>query len=142
MGSVGKVAGGKKGFKLSMKRPFTCLDCEEESKRKAPSQKRCPSCAKISSSKQSRASEYRTHPTRGNGRGGTHNGAWVGGSASWQIREFRGTECERCRSDGPMHLHHRDRDRANWEEGNLETLCVPCHQEEHRNDKGEEHAVA
>jgi hypothetical protein len=40
--------------------------------------------------------------------------------------------CERCgRSDVPVEIHHKDRDRANNAPDNLEVLCINCHRRTH-----------
>lgn len=47
--------------------------------------------------------------------------------------------CERCDKSGrdvPAALvHHVDRDPRNRREENLESMCLPCHVKEHRNER-------
>ena len=126
-----------------------CHECGKGMRKKHRCQKYHPSCRKIVLKRQYYDSKVRTGKNKnpGVGRGanlqpGEGHNQWQGGGNVWQIKTFRGTECERCGSGGQMHLHHRDRDRTNWKNGNLETLCVPCHQEEHKNDKGLEYYAA
>ncbi|NTV25915.1 MAG: HNH endonuclease [Chlorobiaceae bacterium] len=46
--------------------------------------------------------------------------------------------CPRCEAMGKVSLstlvHHKDRDRNNWSSENLEALCKPCHEFEHRHE--------
>jgi hypothetical protein len=54
-----------------------------------------------------------------------------------RLRIERGNKCERCEKDltdaGPYEWvrHHRDHDRQNASEENIEILCKRCHQIEH-----------
>jgi len=40
--------------------------------------------------------------------------------------------CERCLQDHSLLVHHKDRNRQNNNENNLEVLCTSCHAVEHR----------
>ena len=46
--------------------------------------------------------------------------------------------CERCQAAGrvvpAVLVHHVDRDPRNNESGNLEALCLACHQDEHKGE--------
>jgi hypothetical protein len=46
----------------------------------------------------------------------------------------RGNKCERCpcADTDAMEIHHRDRDRTNNTEENLEVICANCHTIEHK----------
>ena len=127
----------------------TCDECGKGMLKKSPARKYHPACWEIVNARLKIESAIRTGKTQkpgvgagGNRRWGEDHGKWVGGGKNWQVYTFRGTECERCGDGGQMHLHHRDRDRSNWKKGNLETLCVPCHKEEHRDDGGVMYAAA
>lgn len=39
--------------------------------------------------------------------------------------------CQRCASQRYLEVHHKDRDWANNDPSNLETLCKSCHAKEH-----------
>ena len=47
--------------------------------------------------------------------------------------------CERCLKIGidraTQLVHHKDRNRDNWSNDNLESLCIKCHDKEHQHDK-------
>lgn len=49
----------------------------------------------------------------------------------------RGAYCERCEYAiaQVLHVHHKDRNRENNNQGNLEILCPNCHYEEHYLEK-------
>ena len=48
------------------------------------------------------------------------------------FRRFLKSKCERCDSVKHLCVHHKDRDRHNNVDANLETLCKRCHQLEHK----------
>ena len=116
-------------------RHATCHECGNRMLQKSGGQRYCVSCRKIVQNRNHYNSKLRKglikNPGVGSQRSREDNSNWRGGSRGWQIRAFRGTECERCGSEEEMHLHHRDRDVSNWKADNLETLCAPCHREEH-----------
>ena len=126
-----------------------CQECGNGMDKTSPAQKYHPSCRKIVDTRISYEHNVRNGHIKNPGIGTAKpmmrnelSSNWIGGGKDWQVRTFRGKECERCGSDeGDMHLHHRDRDRSNWKKENLETLCAPCHIEEHRYDIGPEHPV-
>jgi hypothetical protein len=125
-----------------------CQECDKVMIKKHGLQKYHPSCRRIVDARLKIESAIRTGKTKNPGVGtgnrmfGEDHPRWNGGTRGWQQRHFRGTKCERCGSGGDMHLHHRDRDVSNWKNGNLETLCVPCHKEEHKDDGGVMYAAA
>lgn len=45
--------------------------------------------------------------------------------------------CERCgyKRDIPLPVHHKDRNRSNNNDSNLEVLCVSCHNKEHMSER-------
>lgn len=57
-----------------------------------------------------------------------HRG-WRGGVT--RFRKYLKSSCERCGSTRFLCAHHRDRDRNNGAESNIETVCKSCHQKEH-----------
>jgi len=118
-----------------------CHECGNGMIKKSNTQKYCASCRRTVMLRQNHESKVRNGRIKNPGAGSERNN-WKGGGRAWQIKNFRGTECERCGSEGKMHLHHRDRVVAHWKNGNLETLCVPCHHEEHKVDGGLEHYAA
>lgn len=43
-------------------------------------------------------------------------------------------KCSICRASGiPLDIHHKDRNRANNDDSNLQVLCRTCHQSVHKN---------
>ena len=57
---------------------------------------------------------------------------WIDGTSSYGI--FRKDSCERCgysEHKEILHVHHKDCNRGNCSEDNLETLCPNCHYTEH-----------
>lgn len=54
-----------------------------------------------------------------------------------RLFEQRGAKCERCgyAKQEILHVHHKDRNRANNELNNLELICPNCHYEEHYLEK-------
>lgn len=46
----------------------------------------------------------------------------------YQARKMRGPECECCGTTKSLHAHHIDEDWTNNSPGNIQTLCVFCHQ--------------
>lgn len=50
-----------------------------------------------------------------------------------RIRLAAGGQCSICRTSGiALDIHHKDRNRANNDDSNLQALCRPCHQSVHR----------
>jgi 5-methylcytosine-specific restriction endonuclease McrA len=45
--------------------------------------------------------------------------------------KVKGAKCNRCGSKKYLLVHHKDRDRENNDDSNLEVLCKACHQKEH-----------
>jgi len=55
-------------------------------------------------------------------------------------RKFKKKSCERCGFmpiDDPslLSVHHKDHNRTNNDPANLETLCIPCHQDHHSREE-------
>lgn len=54
-------------------------------------------------------------------------------------RRFKKKSCEKCGftsigNPSLLSVHHKDHDRTNNDPTNLETLCIPCHQDHHRTE--------
>ena len=62
------------------------------------------------------------------GFGPAHHTYKSGIGAFWRLRK---EACENCGSTRFLCVHHKDEDRTNNVEGNLETLCKRCHQVHH-----------
>lgn len=45
----------------------------------------------------------------------------------WRARQHRKPACEKCGTTSDLHVHHEDRNPANNEPANLQTLCSSCH---------------
>lgn len=60
---------------------------------------------------------------------GIHNPMWKGGIATYRVH--RKESCERCGRNYNLVVHHRDENRYNNAQDNLETLCRSCHKREH-----------
>lgn len=66
-----------------------------------------------------------------------------GYGSNWQkvrrIKLDQNPLCERCEKKGRVVIarlvHHKDRDSRNNSNENLESLCVACHEEEHKNER-------
>ncbi len=49
----------------------------------------------------------------------------------WRARKHRASECNECASPNDLHVHHIDRNPANNDPSNLQTLCASCHLTRH-----------
>ena len=66
-----------------------------------------------------------------------------GYDSNWQkVRKMKidtNPLCERCKKKGRVVVaklvHHKDRNPRNNSQENLESLCVPCHEEEHKEER-------
>lgn len=115
---------------------ITCERCGDDCARTGRRQLYCRACREIVKGEQAYASDVRTgrisKPGVGSGgdQRGERNPAWRGGVASYRAKLK--SSCERCGGARFLGVHHRDRDRGNNVDENLETLCRSCHQREHR----------
>ena len=56
----------------------------------------------------------------------------------WRARPYRKEACEECGTGLNLHVHHKDRDWANDDPSNLQTLCASCHLKLHwREDRAQ-----
>lgn len=93
----------------------------------------CPECA-VYERQSSR--EYDQLRDQGQGRQFLHSATWR------RIRDAklaRDPLCERCMQGGRVKaavlVHHKDRNERNNEPENHESLCNPCHEVEHREER-------
>lgn len=65
-----------------------------------------------------------------------YDGQWA---KARSVKLSRNPLCERCLAQGriiaAVLVHHRDRNPKNNAEDNLESLCDPCHDEEHKEER-------
>ena len=64
-----------------------------------------------------------------------NNWKWNGGIKTYRkIAQENGLlkECNQCKSQEKLLIHHKDRNRYNNKTDNLETLCTKCHYIEHK----------
>ena len=54
----------------------------------------------------------------------------------WRARQHVKTNCEECGTTERLHVHHKDRNPANNDPGNLATLCASCHLKLHWREDG------
>ena len=120
-------------------RVIICIDCAAMFEVSGPGAiKRCRPC----NSKFVSKATYRSLVRRGiikqpgvgtghgQGLGPTHHSFKP--DASHRYRDFRKDSCERCGSVKFLCAHHKDENRENNAESNIETLCKSCHQKEHK----------
>lgn len=55
------------------------------------------------------------------------------GSIKRKLLQSKGNSCEICNRQEHIQIHHKDKDRSNNDEQNLQVLCIHCHQSIHRN---------
>jgi 5-methylcytosine-specific restriction endonuclease McrA/predicted nucleic acid-binding Zn ribbon protein len=60
----------------------------------------------------------------------------------WRARKHRATACSKCGSTNDLHVHHKDRDPANNDPTNLQTLCSSCHLKLHWQEDRAKRAAA
>lgn len=132
-------------------RQVKCESCDILFDTTARNVKRCPRCRKVWSSlylKDYYASHY---IKKGYNGFGEQNNNWKNGIGKlkngWnKILKDERRYCERCNRDLKFvtrylwAIHHKDHDRTNNNESNLELLCKRCHQIEHECHKAFEGA--
>lgn len=60
----------------------------------------------------------------------------------YRARPYRAPECSTCGTTTGLHVHHKDRNWANDDPTNLQTLCASCHLKLHwREDRAQRLAV-
>lgn len=116
---------------------INCADCGVSMLRTGRRHIVCKACSKKRGAKRSYVLAVKrgkiTNPGVGTGRAqgfGVNHHSWRQDSSSG-YRVFRKDFCERCGSTKFLCAHHRDHNRANNEQSNIETLCKSCHQKEH-----------
>jgi hypothetical protein len=60
----------------------------------------------------------------------------------WRARRHRKAGCETCGTSLRLHVHHKDRKRANNNPDNLQTLCSSCHLKLHWREDREKRLAA
>lgn len=71
-------------------------------------------------------------------RHGPNNPNWKGGRSQTYVSNLYSVEgklCERCGADEDIVRHHKDEDRANNDQSNIEILCRGCHSSHHHKGK-------
>lgn len=58
---------------------------------------------------------------------GNSRSAVVKDTLHWRARKHRASSCSLCGSQTDLHVHHIDRNPANNNLANLQTLCASCH---------------
>lgn len=129
----------------------TCRRCKEEYENKSPRQWYCEPCAVEVPKENSRRANANHRRKLGRqvgvGSGGTQlkgeeSPYWKTGIGTYKKKgrkklEQLGFKCERCDCDidqdkkGSWATHHKDHNRQNNKDENLEVLCKRCHQVEH-----------
>lgn len=96
-------------------------------------QKYCATCQIYAKAK---AAKYDKERDKGADRKFIHSRTWR------KIRRMKLSKhplCERCWAGGVVKradlVHHKDRDELNNDMSNLESLCVQCHEAEHRGER-------
>lgn len=128
-----------------------CKDCEREYSPDGPAQKYCSDCGKIRKKTRDRARQRRYRLKKGSkvgvgkgnnqGRGKSHHSYKNGIGIYKKLGREKAQRlkyCERCSSTLDLTnshkwvTHHKDHNRNNNDESNLEILCKSCHQKEHQ----------
>lgn len=120
------------------KEPKECSDCGNIYTPTSNRQKYCNDCrGRRLTQGNAKAYEKRYQP-KGYNQVGESNNNWVGGTSDgrnaryWAFKVYkRKPICERCGSTDNIHVHHKNRDRDDNSDENLEILCQSCHMKEH-----------
>lgn len=117
--------------KCTPNKPKTCRGCGKEYWATSSNQRFCFECKGDNERRVARENTKRRREKLGYhyNQSGANNNNWKGGIGTYQ--KYLKSECERCGSTERLLVHHKDRDRYNNTEENLETLCKSCHQAEH-----------
>lgn len=118
--------------------PRDCLDCGIPYTPNSNRQKYCNECrGRRLVQGHVNAYEQRYEP-KGYNQVGEYNNNWAGGTSDgrnvryWAFKVYKKEPiCERCGSFEDIHVHHKNRNRDDNSEANLEILCQPCHMKEH-----------
>lgn len=123
-----------------------CIDCNEEMTITGSNQKRCVTCRKIKTKEHIRNWMIRKGILTGEGSGSKSGKSASNYKTGLDAFKRKAKEkltynnycCERCGNKidaskrGTWAGHHKDHDRTNNVETNMEVLCKRCHQVEHK----------
>ena len=125
---------------------YTCIKCGKSYYKTGKNQKRCPECIQLYQ-QEYRKAWYTSHKIPGNGSGSStghekDNPMFKHGQCvfrRWAKEKLKQLNycCERCgitidaSARGTWAGHHKDHNRRNNIQDNLEVLCKKCHQIEH-----------
>ena len=107
-----------------------CKDCNTVFNKTGNNQKRCESCKLINHKKSCKDRHKKKYIRKGYNQSGNKNNNWKGGIGTY-IEFSKNKQCNRCKNKATL-THHKDENRYNNEESNLEALCKRCHQVHHR----------
>ena len=111
-----------------------CMRCGKQFKPTGKNCKRCLPCRHAHHLDSCKERWHRTYVKKGYDQAGEKNNAWKGGSSPsyYQTKAFsaHGKDCLRCGEPAVL-VHHKDDNRKNSNEENLEVLCKRCHQIQH-----------
>jgi hypothetical protein len=107
-----------------------CIRCGSVFTKTGNNQKRCQNCKSDHNKESCKKRYYRTYVPKGYNQSGTANNNWQGGIGLY-AKFSKGKQCNRCAEPAVL-THHKDENRYNNEDSNLEALCKRCHQIHHR----------
>ena len=117
----------------SLKESMTCQECGKTFKPTSNRQQWCTECGdKIKRENRIKSCNeyYHSHKKlKGCHPKGKESSSYKDGIGLYKKK--RKDYCERCGATENLVVHHKDRDRHNNEDDNLETLCRSCHAKEH-----------
>lgn len=112
-----------------------CIDCGASFKPVSNRQLRCKSCQKAKANKDCIKYYRKTYKPKGYKhlvkRDANRYKDGIGIYQKLKRDEMEELKCERCGSISHLLVHHKDRNRHNNANSNLELLCKSCHQKEH-----------
>jgi ribosomal protein S27AE len=111
-----------------------CIKCLKKFEPTGANCKRCSKCRRIHFLESCKKRWHRTYVKKGYNQKGKLNNAWRGGISPkyYQEKAFskHGKLCQRCGEPAVL-VHHKDDNRRNSDNNNLEVLCKKFHQLEH-----------
>ena len=125
---------------------WKCIACNAAYRPSGPAQKYCSTCGKQRKKENNRINSYNWRVREGLiekpgvGSGGNqeneNNPARKNGKSTiWQAKRFRKDCCELCGSTRNIDLHHKNKNRRDWNPSNLQTLCRSCHASAHQSQR-------